>query len=188
MLEFDIMDYDALIIVDMQRDFCPGGTLPVYNGYKIVGYLNKCIAKFSLSRNIIIFSRDWHPINHISFIDNGGPWPSHCIQNTKGAEFASNLTVPESSYIINKGINACKEAYSIFENMDIMEILASNNVRRLTLGGLALEYCVKESALDAIKYGFMVRLLCNGTLPIDSRSDSVSQELDYLKSNRIELI
>ena len=153
---------DALIIVDVQKDFCPGGALPVPQGNKVVEPLNRYIHLFSRHGSLVIATRDWHPENHSSFEEYGGIWPKHCIQNTEGAEFHDDLKLPEDVIIISKATEADKEAYSGFEGTNLEKILKGHGVRRVYVGGLATDYCVKATVLDALRLGFCVFLLLDG--------------------------
>ncbi|MDK2782783.1 MAG: nicotinamidase/pyrazinamidase, partial [Thermococcaceae archaeon] len=143
---------EALIIVDMQRDFMPGGALPVPEGDRIIPTIEELVEKFKKRGALIVATRDWHPPDHISFKERGGPWPSHCVQNTKGAEIVVKL--PEDTIVISKADKPDKEAYSGFEGTELAEILKEKGVKRVYICGVATEYCVKATALDALKHGF----------------------------------
>lgn len=149
----------ALVVVDVQRDFCPGGSLAVKDGDKVVPRLNKVIEAFSAAGLTIFFTRDWHPQNHMSFKAQGGPWPPHCVQGTSGAQFHPSLNIPKNSVIISKGGKPNQEAYSGFQGTNLAERLNALGVLEIFLGGLTTDYCVKESSLDAIKAGFKVNVL-----------------------------
>ncbi|NJE09577.1 nicotinamidase [Thermococcus sp. MAR1] len=151
------MPEEALIVVDMQRDFMPGGALPVPEGDKIIPRCNEYIREFRKRGALIVATRDWHPENHVSFREHGGIWPKHCVQNTPGAEFVVEL--PADAVIISKATEPDKEAYSGFEGTDLAEILKRNGVRKVYICGVATEYCVRATALDALKHGFEVYLL-----------------------------
>ncbi|CAD5243505.1 nicotinamidase [Thermococcus camini] len=151
------MPGEALIVVDMQRDFMPGGALPVPEGDKIIPRCNEYIREFRKRGALIVATRDWHPENHVSFREHGGIWPKHCVQNTPGAEFVVEL--PADAVIISKATEPDKEAYSGFEGTDLADILRRNEVRRVYICGVATEYCVRATALDALKHGFEVYLL-----------------------------
>ncbi|WP_206205792.1 nicotinamidase [Thermococcus sp. Bubb.Bath] len=148
---------EALIVVDMQRDFMPGGALPVPKGDKIIPLINECIKLFSKRGALIVATRDWHPPNHISFKENGGPWPRHCVRGTPGAEFVVEL--PPDTVIISKATEPDKEAYSGFEGTELAEILREKGIKKLYVCGVATEYCVRSTAMDALKLGFEVHLL-----------------------------
>jgi nicotinamidase/pyrazinamidase len=151
----------GLLIVDVQNDFCPGGALAVKNGDKVVPRLNKTIAAFTKASLPIFFTRDWHPPNHISFKEQGGIWPPHCVHGTTGADFHPDLFIPRGATIISKGDKPSKEAYSGFQGTDLDSRLKKAGVGEIFLGGLATDYCVRESCLDAIRAGFAVNVLRN---------------------------
>ena len=153
----------ALVVVDIQVDFCPGGALSVPDGDKIVPVLNEYIRQFAAARAPMIFTRDWHPPNHSSFKEQGGPWPPHCIQNTEGAKFHPSLIIPPEAQIVSKASQR-DEAYSFFQGTDLAEKL-HRRIQTLFVGGLATDYCVKETVLDGLKERFEVYLLedaCRG--------------------------
>ncbi len=153
-------DGDALLIVDVQNDFLPGGSLAVAQGDQVVGVLNDYIAVFSRQGLPIYATRDWHPANHVSFQPQGGPWPPHCIAATEGAAFTPDLRLPAGQYtVISKATRADKDAYSGFEGIDLAAQLHAAGVRRLFIGGLATDYCVLNTVRDALRAGFAVLLL-----------------------------
>ena len=158
------MSNKALLIVDVQNDFCPGGALAVSEGDTIIPILNKYLQFFS-TRNLPIFaSRDWHLKTTEHFKQFGGMWPVHCVQNTKGAEFHSRLTLPKSTMILSKGMDPKRDSYSAFQAADnngkeFNQILNALGIKELYVGGLATDYCVKSSVVDACKLGFAVYLL-----------------------------
>ncbi|MEM3745228.1 MAG: nicotinamidase [Candidatus Bathyarchaeia archaeon] len=168
---------DALIIVDVQVDFCPGGALPVPGGDEIIPILNEYIRKFYAAGALIVATRDWHPPNHISFRDYGGIWPPHCVQGTEGAKFHPGLRLPENALIISKAADPLKEAYSGFEGTGLEEELKKAGVRRVFVGGLATEYCVKNTVLDALKYGFETFLLEDAVRGIDVKPGDVERAI-----------
>jgi len=153
----------ALVVVDAQVDFCPGGALPVPAGDRVIPVLNEYIKKFAAAKAPIIFTRDWHPSNHSSFKSQGGPWPPHCVQNTEGAKFHASLIIPPEAEIVSKADNR-DEAYSFFQGTDLAQKL-HERIQTLFVGGLATDYCVKETVLDGLKERFEVYLLddaCRG--------------------------
>ena len=138
----------ALLIVDVQNDFCPGGALPAPTGDKVVPVINKIIDKFE----IVLASRDWHPKVSVHF----NKWPEHCLQNTKGAEFPKQLNTEKINIILNKGTRNIDDGYSAFEatNVNLTKYLKENNIDELYIAGLTAEYCVLSTVLDSIKNGF----------------------------------
>jgi nicotinamidase/pyrazinamidase len=145
----------VLVVVDIQNDFCPGGALAVKEGDKVVQVLNKYIEKFRQAGAPILFTRDWHPSDHSSFKAQGGPWPPHCVQNSEGARFHPALHIPPESEVVSKA-DKKDEAYSFFQGTDLAKRFKERGIKRLLVGGLATDYCVKETVLDGLKYGFEV--------------------------------
>lgn len=160
-------DNDALLVVDVQRDFLPGGALAVPEGNQVVPVLAACIEAFARSGCPVIASRDWHPSNHCSFQTSGGPWPPHCIANTPGATIEPALHLPSNAIIVDKATSAEKDAYSAFEGTALDSRLKDLGIERLFIGGLATEYCVLNSALDALRLGYEVVLLTDSVRAID---------------------
>ena len=154
-----ILREHALVIVDLQNDFCPGGALPVPDGDRIVPVISRYVARFQQAGAPVFATRDWHPKNHCSFQAQGGMWPPHCVQGTVGAAFHPDLVLPETVEIVSKGSHPDKEAYSGFQGTDFSRRLHNRGVRRLFVGGLATDYCVKATVLDALAAGFDVCLL-----------------------------
>ena len=161
----------ALVMVDLQNDFCPGGTLAVPDGNQVVYVLNDYIARFSVKQTPIFATRDWHPMHHVSFKERGGPWPPHCIQGTKGADFHHDLKLPYGVEIISKGFLTEKDAYSGFEGTNLRARLIDKNVKRVFVGGLAIDYCVKQTVLDALKNGFETYLLVDAVRGVNVKPD-----------------
>ncbi len=158
---------DTLLVVDVQNDFCPGGALPVAEGDRVVPVLNRWIERAVRARIPVFASRDWHPRGHVSFAERGGPWPPHCVQGTAGAELHRDLALPPGAVLVSKGTSLDRDAYSAFEGTDLAERLRAAGVRRVFVGGLALDYCVRASALDALKHGLDVVLLVQATRPVE---------------------
>ena len=147
---------EALLIIDFQNDFTPGGALAVEHGDEIVGRINELAA--SGRYELIIATRDWHPANHASFAAYGGPWPVHCVQDSPGAELHPALNQAAIHKIIDTGYEPGIEGYSAFEATDLADILHDYGIKRVTVVGLATDYCVKETALDALREGFEVEI------------------------------
>lgn len=158
---------DGLLIVDVQKDFLPGGSLAVPRGEEVIPPLNACIACFLRKRLPIYASRDWHSPAHGSFREQDGPWPRHCVAGTPGAGFAEGLALPPETCIVSKGAESDASGYSAFAGTGLAERLRSDGVETLYLGGLATEYCVLKTALDALGSGFSVCVLVNAVRAID---------------------
>jgi len=159
-----MQDKDALLIVDVQNDFCPGGALAVADGDRVVPALNRYIERFQKSRLPIFATRDWHPEKTRHFKAYGGLWPPHCLRDTKGAEFRADLQLASDAVVVSKGMGADEDSYSGFDGRDekgtaLAELLRAQGVGRLFVGGLATDYCVKHTVLDGLKQGFRVVLL-----------------------------
>jgi nicotinamidase/pyrazinamidase len=165
----DLGKGDALLIIDIQNDFLPGGCLPVPEGNQVIPILNGYIDHFIKRQLPVIATRDWHPYNHCSFIQHGGPWPEHCIADSKGAEFASGLHLPVSTYIISKGTDIEQDGYSGFANPALKEYLDHAVARRLLVGGLATDYCVLNTVCDALSYHYQVLLLTDAVRAVNVR-------------------
>ena len=154
----------ALIIVDMQKDFCPGGSLAVQEGDKIVETINNLAKEYET----VVLTKDWHPLNHCSFQQNGGPWPPHCVENTRGAELVDGLKTNPSKVIL-KGTHKEVDSYSGFYDNNhefstgLSEFLIEKKIEEVDVVGLALNYCVKYTALDAVEEGLSTRVILEGT-------------------------
>ena len=158
---------DALLIIDVQRDFLPGGALGVPGGDRVVPVLNRYLRLFAARGLPIVLSRDWHPVDHCSFRAQGGPWPAHCIAGSPGAGFAPELMLPAGCLVISKAVGASEEAYSAFEHTGLGARLKALGCRQLFIGGLATDYCVRASVLDALAQGFAVQLLHDAIRAVD---------------------
>mgnify|MGYP000678043633 CR=1 FL=1 len=176
-MELKIGRKDALIIVDMQNDFMPQGALPVPEGDIIIPTINRYQEVFQSNGALIVLTRDWHPPNHISFKSRGGPWPPHCVQGTEGAKFHPDLKVPNEAIIISKATDPDKEAYSGFDGTELNSILTSKGIRRVFICGVATEYCVKETALDALKLRYSVFILRDAIKGISKDESKKALEL-----------
>lgn len=161
-------DKDALIIVDVQNDFCPGGSLGVGSGDEVAVKASEAGAKFRISGARIFATQDWHPAKHSSFVEQGGPWPPHCVAASKGAEFHPSLSLPIGSSIIRKGADLREDAYSGFQGTGLEEQLRRLNVRRVFVCGLATDYCVLNTTLDACAFGFETYVLTDAIAAVDA--------------------
>lgn len=156
----------ALIVVDVQNDFCPGGALAVSRGDEVIAPLNNLIDEF-LERGAPVYkSRDWHPTTTKHFAAYGGTWPVHCVQNTYGAEFHPALRDDPRITLISKGLGDT-DCYSAFDETDLAIQLHQQIVEEVVVGGLATDYCVKNTVLDALKYGFRVKAVENAMRAVD---------------------
>jgi nicotinamidase/pyrazinamidase len=159
---------DALLVVDVQNDFLPGGSLAVARGDEVVPLLNRCLALFAKKELPLYASRDWHPSDHCSFRAQGGPWPPHCMADTYGAEFPATLELPADAVIISKADTPEKDAYSAFGGTDLGLRLKAIDVRRLFVGGLATDYCVLNTVKDALALGYAVVLLADAVRAVEA--------------------
>ncbi len=154
---------DALLIVDPQVDFCPGGALAVPGGDRIFSAVNRAAARFQH----VVASRDWHPPGHVSFQERGGPWPVHCLAGSPGARFHLALEAERIEHVFSKGTDPDREAYSAFDGTDLAGWLRAKDVQRVFITGLATDYCVRASALDARREGFEVVVLDDAVGAVD---------------------
>lgn len=157
---------DALLIVDVQPDFCPGGALPIAQGDAVIPVLNTWLAEARKLALPVYASRDWHPRGHMSFAERGGPWPPHCIQDTKGARFHPALDLPPDAIVVTKGVRFDQDQNSAFDQTGLAMELKRAGVKRLWVGGLAEDVCVLASVLDARKAGFSTHLIPEGARPV----------------------
>jgi len=157
--EIKLGEGDVLLVIDVQNDFLPGGSLTVPDGDQIIPALNGYIEQFIKHQLPVFATRDWHPSGHCSFIRQGGPWPEHCIADSKGAEFAPGLQLPVATYIISKGTDVEQDGYSGFVNPALNEQLKQAGACRLFIGGLATDYCVLNTVRDALSCHYKVLLL-----------------------------
>lgn len=172
---------DALLIVDVQNDFLPGGALAVEQGDAVIPALNRYIDAFVTRGLPVVATRDWHPEAHCSFREQGGPWPPHCRANTEGAEFARQLGLPADATVISKATTPDQDAYSGFQGTDLDQRLQAAGVRRLYVGGLATDYCVLNTVRDARRLGYEVMLLADAIRPVDVQpGDGQRAEADML--------
>lgn len=162
---------DALLVVDVQNDFLPGGALAVPEGDQIIPVLRDYLAKFESRGRPIYASRDWHPPNHCSFREQGGIWPVHCVAGTPGAEPPPTLPLPASTVIIRKGTSPEKDAYSAFQDTPLDKHLREAGIQRLFVGGLATDYCVLNTVKDAVAHGYKVVLLTDAIRAVNLQPD-----------------
>lgn len=182
-----IQHTDALVAVDVQNDFCPGGALPVAGGPAIVRVINRLVFVFDR----VVFTRDWHPQDHCSFGDppefRDGSWPEHCVADTPGAAFHGDLHVPVDAPIISKATQSDEEVYSGFAGVELKEELDAMGVTRIFVCGLATDYCVKATALDGVRHGFDVVLIEDACRGVGVEDGSVARALDEMKQAGVTL-
>jgi nicotinamidase/pyrazinamidase len=164
--EDELKQHDALLVVDVQNDFCPGGALPIADGDAVVPVLNGWVAAAAARGLPIYASRDWHPRGHVSFAQQGGPWPPHCIQDSAGAAFHPDLRLPPETIVVTKGVRFDHDQNSAFDETGLAADMRRRGIRRLWIGGLAQDVCVLASALDARRAGLEVHLLEAATRPV----------------------
>ena len=173
-----ITNIDALVVVDMQRDFMPGGALPVPKADTIVPKINDYVKLFFEKERPIFFTRDYHPKEHISFRSQGGAWPEHCVEGSEGAKFHPNLLIPmDNKFIISKGTSKDFDAYSGFQGTLLHDLLQERGIRRLFICGVATEYCVKNTLLGAIHLGYETFLLTDAIKGLGRSKEAIEQML-----------
>lgn len=180
---------DALLIVDVQNDFCPGGALPVAGGDVVAEPLNRLAASFDL----VVATRDWHPPDHGSFVgvsvdpdawrgaDPPSIWPPHCVRGTPGAELHPSLDRARLDRVIDKGQGRWSQGYSAFQDTELAELLHDRDVDRLYVGGLATDYCVKNSVLDALGLGFRVVVVEDAIRGVDAEPGDSERALEAMQ-------
>ena len=178
---------DALLLVDPQNDFCPGGSLPVPDGDAVMPVLNAWAAAAEAAGIPIFVSRDWHPPRTTHFKEFGGVWPPHCIQGTRGAEFHPDLRLPPSATIVSKGMGETEDAYSAFQARDdqgrpLATLLRERGVRHLYVMGLATDYCVKASALGGLEDGFRVSVVADGMRAVNLQPTDGEQAVEAMRA------
>ena len=175
----------ALLIVDVQRDFCSGGALEVPNGDRVVPVLNRVVEALGPDRNPIYASRDWHPPVTTHFRKYGGIWPVHCVAGTEGARFHPDLRLPRDAIIVTTGEGPTSDGYSAFEGITptggtLLEDLRSHGVSHLYVGGLATDYCVRYSVLDALKAGLQVTILTDAIAGVDVQPGDSARAIEEM--------
>ena len=168
--------------MDVQKDFLHGGSLPVPSGDEVIPILNDYISLFKTAKAKVFATRDWHPANHVSFKEFGGLWPPHCVQETEGAEFHPDLKLPENVTVISKAMDPKRESYSGFDGTPLAEELRKGEVSRIFVGGLATDYCVKNTVLDGIAAGFDVVLLSDAIRGINLKADDSENAVSAMRT------
>ncbi|HXY97394.1 MAG TPA: nicotinamidase [Steroidobacteraceae bacterium] len=177
----------ALIVVDVQNDFLPGGALAVPRGEEVIAPLNDYLGQFEQRHLPVFVTRDWHPPRHCSFRDQGGPWPSHCVAGTRGADFAPGLRVPAGAHVVSKATGPEADAYSGFQGTDLAAQLRRLGIRRVMVGGLATDYCVRATVLDALAAGFGVVVLADAVRAVELRPGDGSRALADMRAQGAQI-
>ena len=177
----------ALIVVDVQNDFCPGGSLAVEHGDEVVAPINRLISEF-LEQGLPVYkSRDWHPRTTKHFAELGGTWPVHCVQDTRGAEFHEDLLDDPRVEVVSKGLGD-EDSYSAFDGTTLAEDLRRRGVREVWVGGLATDYCVKNTVLDALREGFRVRAVGEAMRAVDLQPGDGERALEEMRAAGAEVV
>ncbi|MDT7687615.1 MAG: nicotinamidase/pyrazinamidase [Acidobacteriota bacterium] len=177
----------ALVVVDVQNDFCPGGSLAVEHGDEVIVPLNRLIAEF-LEQGLPVYkSRDWHPARTKHFADYGGTWPVHCVQNTRGAEFHTDLLEDPRIQIVSKGMGD-EDSYSAFDGTPLAEDMRRRGVSEVWVGGLATDYCVKNTVLDALREGFRVRAVSNAMRAVNLHPGDDARAVEEMRTAGAEIV
>jgi nicotinamidase/pyrazinamidase len=175
---------EALIIVDVQRDFCPGGALAVPDGDAVIGAANQLARELPF----VVATRDWHPPDHGSFADRGGPWPVHCVRDSDGAQLHPSLDAGQVDVVLDKGLGVDSDGYSGFEHTELEQLLRSHDVDKVHVVGLALDYCVKATALDARRAGFDVVVHRGATRAVDVSPGDGERAVEELRAAGVSVV
>ncbi|HUU29272.1 MAG TPA: isochorismatase family protein [archaeon] len=173
---------DALVVVDLQVDFCAGGALAAHDTESVIDQINGLISEYISANRLVIFTRDWHPGNHSSFRAQGGPWPPHCVAGTPGAAFHPRLKIPPCHLVVSKAVSADKEAYSGFEGTGLAPLLKGLGIRSVALCGIATEYCVLSTFKDALRLGFIALVHRRAIRPVAPGSPEEKEALEKFRS------
>lgn len=172
----------ALLVIDVQKDFCEGGILSARNTVSLIQPLNEFVSWCIMEGTLCVFTRDWHPTDHCSFVTQGGLWPVHCVQGSPGSEYADGLIIPDSKFImdVKKDRNKDEVSYSAFGNTNLDLELKARKLNFIVISGIATEYCVKETVLDALKYSYKVFILTDLIRAIDVHPGDSGRALDEM--------
>lgn len=171
---------EALLIIDYQNDFTPGGALAVRGGDEIAHRIDELASSGRF--DLVVATRDWHPADHSSFEERGGPWPPHCVQGTEGAELDESIDRDKVDVVIDKGERPDVEGYSAFEETELEKVLREHDIERVTVVGLATDVCVRASALNALERGFDVVVDSEGVRGIDAEPGDSARALDEIRA------
>ncbi len=184
---------DAILLVDPQNDFCPGGSLAVADGDAVIPVLNHWAESAARSGRPVFVSRDWHPPHTTHFQERGGAWPPHCVAGTPGAAFHPDLRLPAEAVVVSKGMGETEDAYSAFQARDqrgrlLPDLLEDRHVRRLFVMGLATDYCVRSSVLDALHRGLRVSVVLPGVRAVDLQPGDGEKALSEMRAAGAEMV
>jgi len=183
----ELTERRALVVVDVQNDFCPGGSLAVERGDEVVAPLNRLIEEFLERGEPVYKSRDWHPAKTKHFAAYGGTWPVHCVQNTRGAEFHPDLLDDPRIRVVSKGTGD-EDQYSAFDGTSLADELRAQGVTEVWVGGLATDYCVKNTVLDALGEGFKVRALTEAMRAVNLRPGDDARAVEEMRRAGAEIV
>lgn len=183
-----LTDEDALILVDLQNDFLPEGRLPVPSGDEVIPVANAYINYFHKKSRPVFATRDWHPRGHCSFNAAGGIWPQHCVADTEGSGFAAGLKLSSEDCVISKGTAQDRDAYSGFEGTDLHNRLENFGVKRLFIGGLALDVCVLNTVIDALDLGYEVFLLTDASRAVNVQEGDGDKAIESMRSRGVQML
>ena len=175
---------EALIVVDVQNDFCPGGALAVTDGDQVVERVNE----LADAMGFVVATRDWHPRDHSSFVEQGGPWPVHCVQGTPGAELHPGVRREWIDLVLDKGQVPELDGYSGFQGTALDRLLRERDVEKVHVASLALDYCVKETALDARRAGYEVVVHRDATRPVEVQAGDGERAVEEIRSAGVEVV
>jgi nicotinamidase/pyrazinamidase len=178
----------ALIVVDVQNDFCPGGSLGVAHGEEVIAPLNHLIREFLDRGEPVYKTRDWHPAQTKHFTAYGGVWPVHCVQNTSGAEFHPDLLDDPRIKVISKGIDETADGYSGFDGTNLGDLLREAGVEEIWVGGLATDYCVKETVIDGARNGFKVKALADAMRAVNLHPEDGAKAIEQMRAAGAEIV
>ena len=177
----------ALVVVDVQNDFCPGGALGVERGDEVIAPLNRLIEEFLSRGELVVKSRDWHPAQTRHFAAHGGTWPVHCVQGTEGAEFHPGLLEDPAIVVVSKGLGDADD-YSAFDGTNLLQLLRERGVNEVWVGGLATDYCVKETALAALREGFKVKVVEDAMRAVNLKPSDGEQAVAEMRRAGAEIV
>jgi nicotinamidase/pyrazinamidase len=179
---------DALLVIDMQYDFLPGGSLGVQGGHEVIAPVNRLLALYGEQHLPVFASRDWHPANHCSFKEQGGPWPPHCVAGTHGAAFAHELALPDDMVVISKADKPDADAYSAFNGTTLATRLRERGIRRVAVVGLATDYCVLSTVTDALEEGFETLVVPEAMRAVDVKPGDGTRALDRMVARGASIV